>query len=76
MKSSTVSTKFITWIWKWLSPKELHHITPTSLRKEACNHLLDKIYQFLGNISGNWNLARNYKRSCNGRPYEPLFLGV
>ena len=26
-------------IWKKLSPKELHHISPTSPRIKACNHV-------------------------------------
>ena len=34
----TLSTLFITYVWKWLSPKELHNLTPRSLRKHACNH--------------------------------------
>ena len=35
---TTLSTLFITYVWKWLSHKELHNVTITSPRKHACNH--------------------------------------
>ena len=43
---NTLSTSFITQVWKWLSPKDLHHITPTSPRKHACNNAILFFFPF------------------------------
>ena len=46
-KISTTSTLSIIQVWKWLLPKELHHITLTSPRKHACNHAIFYFFIFL-----------------------------